>query len=138
MNSLPERQALRKEVQDKFVGAVNSKLPEGTSIQIGKWRDLSGGGKLLSVGIKHDKDQSSSAWSVLHLDQSGNLSLQQHDISLSEKMRGSGTGGKMIEALVAGYRAMGAGKNDIPIHVNTNPSFWKHMNQKHGGIFSDD
>lgn len=43
----------------------------------------------------------------------------------------------MIAALAAGYRAVGAGKGDVPIHVNTNPSFWDHMRKKHNGIFGD-
>lgn len=135
---LAEHQALRQKVRDRFVGAVKAALPPGTELRVAKWQDGGSGWKVLSVGISVEGDRASSAWSVISLDRSGNVYLQQHDTSLDPKLRGQGLGGKMVGALIAGYKALGAGKGDVPIHVDTNPSFWGHMNKQHGGIFSMD
>ena len=63
----------------------------------------------------------------------GAYAVQQHDMSLPEEERGKGLGGKMIEAMAAAYRT--AGVSEVPIHVNTNPSFWDNVKEKHPGLW---
>ena len=121
--------AVKKEIQDKFVSAIRAELPEGTTLQVGKWgNDLSSTWQL-GVTIRHDFG---SANARVWLDRQGNVTLQQHDISLDTGARGKGLGGAMVAALVNGYKALGAGKDSVYIHVNTNEPFWDHMRDLHG------
>jgi hypothetical protein len=65
----------------------------------------------------------------------GQVKVQQQDVSLPSESRGKGIGDSMIRALASGYKAIEVGK--IPIHVNTNPSFWSHMNKKYPGLYEE-
>lgn len=134
---LAERQKLRENVKKTFVDAVASKLPAGTEIKQKTYMRPDGTADI-NVGIRVTSDLTSSAWARINVDTSGNVFIQQHDTNLSEKLKGKGLGGGMIDALINGYKALGAGKGDVPIHINSNPSFWSHMSKKHGGIFSED
>jgi hypothetical protein len=63
------------------------------------------------------------------------VKVQQQDVSLPSESRGKGIGDSMIRALTSGYKAIDVGK--IPIHVNTNPSFWSHMSKKYPGMYEE-
>lgn len=131
------RQRLRAQVGAKFATAIQEALPPGTNLTMSKWRSGTDAATLAAT-IRMDQDRASSANAVIWMDHAGNLTLQQHDIGIAEKFRGSGVGGKMVAALATGFKALGAKKGEVFIHVNSNRPFWEHMGRKHGGIYNQE
>ena len=119
--------------RESFKQAISKNLAPGLKLTVGKpYRE----GKFTTVTF--DVEASGGyAQAVLWYDRmSKEVKVQQQDMSLPESARGKGIGGAMIEALVAGYKAIGV--NNIPIHVDTNPDFWNHMKKKYPGIYRDE
>jgi len=120
---------------DAFKEAVKNSAP-GVKMTISKSRTDSGyivrsvtlepkEGGFFSTAIWSKRPNIGGKWEHI---------FQQQDISLPESARGKGIGGKMMAALVAGYKRVGV--TNVPVHMDTNPSFWDHMRQKYPGVFS--
>ena len=110
---------------------------EGFLVKVGKTRPTSGGWSTTTIDVQ--TKGGGFAQAVLWSKRSGTeylTKLQQHDISIPESTRGGGVGGKLIDALVAGYKALGV--EQVPIHLNTNPGFWDSMRQRHPKMFKEE
>ena len=124
---------------DKFAEAVKKEAAKTKEFDVKDtgWQKFKGGGggKIRQVGVR--TKAGGFAWGTIYQDKLGVTSFQQHDTSLEESERGKGLGGKMVGSLIAGFNA--AGVSGIPIHSNSNPEFWAHINKKHGGkVYGND
>lgn len=122
-----------------FVAAIRPHLPEGVTLRGWKWRtpgaSITGGMRIKAVRL--NSPGGGFADVVIYRTREGlngpyRFSFQQHDVGLPAGERGRGLGGRMIGALVQGFRAVGV---TVPIHVNVNPGFWDHMRERYPGVW---
>jgi predicted GNAT family acetyltransferase len=118
-----------------FVAKVKESMGDGAKVTAKRSRvggmeatqvtiDTPGGGFATAVVYKSRGEGAKSEYTFQH-----------HDTHLPDSEKGKGLGGKMVKALVDGYKAVGV--KQVPIHVDTNPEFWNHMRKKHPGVFVD-
>jgi len=121
-------------------GAVQKQVGDGPlEVKMGPWRKGGMGSadksRTLTVQVKSAPEGFAQTviWHSGYGAERG-YTIQQQDISLPQSMRGTGLGGEMMAGLVAGYRAVGA--KNIPVHMDTNPTFWSHMRKTYPSTFS--
>jgi len=123
------------EIGNSFGSAINKTLSSDLKLSIGRPRRE--GRWVTQTFTVEPKSGEGFAQALLWYNKTDQeVKVQQQDISLPENVRGKGIGGKMMAALVAGYREIGVGS--IPIHLDTNPEFWDHMRDKYEGIFVEE